>query len=58
MRIERIFTLLWQRMELLFEESLKLVDYPTDVAVIESLVVCGRLVYFVSAKGPRTVGGL
>lgn len=38
-------------------KSLKLVDYP-DVAAIESLAVCGQLVYFVSAKGPRTVGGL
>lgn len=38
-------------------KSLKLVDYP-DVAAIESLAVCGQLVYFVSAEGPRTVGGL
>ena len=47
-------------MELLFPESplILLVDYPADVAAIESLVVCGRLVYFVSAKGPKTVGGL
>ena len=35
-----------------------MVDYPAGVAAIESLAVCGRLVYFVSAKGPRTVGGL
>ena len=34
-----------------------MVDYP-DVAAIESLAVCDQLVYFVSAKGPRTVGGL
>ena len=40
-------------------ESLKLVDYPADVAAGESLAVCGRLVYqFVSAKGPRIIGGL
>ena len=45
-------------------KSLKLVDYPADVAAIdvaaiESLAVCGRLVCFaVCAKGPRTVGGL
>ena len=38
-------------------KSLKLVDYPADVTAIESLAVCGRLVYFASAKGPRTVGG-
>ena len=37
--------------------TLKLVDYPADVTAIESLAVCGRLVYFASAKGPRTVGG-
>ena len=35
---------------------LKLVDYP-DVAAIESLSVCGKLIYFVSLKGLRTVGG-
>ena len=35
-----------------------MVDYPADVAAIESLAVCGWLVYFVSAKGPRIVGGL
>ena len=35
-----------------------MVDYPAGVAAIESLAVCGRLFYFVSAKGPRTVGGL
>ena len=39
-------------------KSIKLVDYPADVAAIESLAVCGRLVYFASAKGPRIVGGL
>ena len=39
-------------------KSLKSVDYPADVAAIESLALCGRLVYFVSAKDPRTVGGL
>ena len=39
-------------------KSLKLVDYTATVAAIESLAVCGRLVYFVSAKDPRTVGGL
>ena len=39
-------------------KSLKLVDYPADVAAIESLAVCGRLVDFVSAKGPRIVGSL
>ena len=46
-------------MLLLFAEGhLKLVDYPADVAAIESLAVRGRLVYFaVCAKGPRT-GGL
>ena len=38
-------------------KSLKLVDYPADVAAIESLAVCGWLVYFASAKGPRTGGG-
>ena len=38
-------------------KSLKLVDYP-DVATIESLAVCGQLVYFISAKGATTVGGL
>ena len=46
MRKERFFKLLWQRIELLFAESLKLVDYPADVAYLDSLVVCGRLVYF------------
>ena len=36
------------------EHALKLVDYPADVAAIESLAVCGRLVYFVSAiRGPE-----
>ena len=40
------------------EILLKLVDYPGGVAAIESLAVFGRLVYFVSAKGPRTVGSL
>ena len=35
-----------------------MVDYRAGVAAIESLAVCGRLGYFVSAKGPRTVGGL
>ena len=39
-------------------KSLKLVDYPAGVAAIESLAVYGRLVYFVSAKDLRTVGGL
>ena len=39
-------------------KSRKLVDYPADVAAVESLAVCGRLVYFVSAKGPRIVAGL
>lgn len=39
-------------------KSLKLVDYLADVAALESLALCGRLVYFVSAKGLRTVGGL
>ena len=34
-------------------KSLKLVDYPAEVAAIESLAVC-----FVSAKGPRTIAGL
>ena len=38
--------------------SLKLFDFPAGLAAIESLAVCGRLSYFVSAKGPRTVGGL
>ena len=33
-------------------------DYPAGVAAIELLAVCGQLVYFVSAKGPRTVGSL
>ena len=49
-------------MELLFAESLlnwlTTLDYPADVAAVESLAVCGRLVYFASAKGPRIVGGL
>ena len=36
----------------------KSVDYPAEEAAIELLAVCGRLVYFVSAKDPRTVGGL
>ena len=36
----------------------KLVVYSADVAAIESLAVRGRLVYFVSAKCPSTVGGL
>ena len=46
-------------MLLLFAEGhLKLVDYPADVAAVESLAVRGQLVYFaVCAKGPRT-GGL
>ena len=35
-----------------------MVDYPADVAAIESLAGCGRLVYFVSAKGPRIFAGL
>lgn len=37
-------------------KSLKLVDYPADVAAIESLAVGGRLVYFVSVKCPSNVG--
>ena len=47
-------------MELLFAESVLILldDHPADVAAIESLAVSGWLVYFVSAKGPRTVGGL
>ena len=44
-----IFQVTLAKDELPFAESLKLVDYPADVAAIESLVVCGRLVYFVSA---------
>ena len=39
-------------------KSLKSVGYPAEEAAIELLAVCGRLVYFVSAKDPRTVGGL
>ena len=39
-------------------KSLKSVGYPAEEAAIKSLAVCGRLVYFVSAKDPRTVGGL
>ena len=31
-------------------KSFKLVHYPTDIAAIESLAVCGRLIYFVSAN--------
>ena len=31
---------------------------PADASAIESLVVCCQLVYFVSTKGPRTVGGV
>ena len=36
-------------------KSLKLVDYPADVAAIESLAVGGQLVYFVSVKCPSNV---
>ena len=39
-------------------KSLKLVDYPADVSLLESLAVCGRLAYFVAARCPRTVGGV
>ena len=31
-------------------KSFKLVHYPTDIAAIESLAVCSRLIYFVSAN--------
>ena len=31
-------------------KSFILVEYPADIAAIESLAVCGRLIYFVSAN--------
>ena len=60
MRKERFFKLLvLEKDEVTIRgQSLKSVDCPADVAARESLAVCGRLVYFVSAKSPRTVSGL
>ena len=49
----------WKRVELLFVQSpLNWLTNAAGVAAIESLAVCGRLFYFVSAKDPRNVGRL
>ena len=46
-------------MKLLFAEShLHWFNTTADASAIELLVVCCQLVYFVSTKGPRTVGGV